>query len=441
MASILPDQAAASTGGNIDVERKDRVRETDSSGLSGATAGRGSTISVALLTAGIDKHYTYGLASALASRGAAIDLIGSDELDGPELRGVPRTTFFNLRGDQRHDAKITQKVVRLPRYYAKLIRYAASSKAKIFHILWNNKFEFFDRTLLTLYYKLLGKKVVLTAHNVNKRRRDASDTRLNRLTLRIQYHLADRIFVHTEKMKFELTDEFGVPGQRVAIIPFGINNAVPTTELSSKAAKGRLGLREKDKAILFFGQITPYKGLEYLVQAFKKLSAEHDDYRLIIAGNPKPGFEEYWRAIEKEIRSDVSNGRIFVRSEFIPDSEVEIFFKAADILVLPYTHIYQSGILFLGYCFGLPALVADVGSLKDEIVAGETGFVFNRADSDDLARALAVYFSSDIFASLATRREKIQTLATARNSWDTVGKITMRVYSELLGAAPESNKL
>ena len=52
-------------------------------------------------------------------------------------------------------------------YYAKLIRYAATAKPKIFHILWNNKFELFDRTVLMLYYRLLGKRIVLTAHNVN----------------------------------------------------------------------------------------------------------------------------------------------------------------------------------------------------------------------------------------------------------------------------------
>ncbi len=95
-------------------------------------------------------------------------------------------------------------------YYAKLIRYAATAKPRIFHILWNNKFELFDRTLLMLYYKLLGKKIVFTVHNVNAGRRDSKDTRLNRLTLRIQYRLADHIFVHTEKMKRELIEEFGV---------------------------------------------------------------------------------------------------------------------------------------------------------------------------------------------------------------------------------------
>jgi hypothetical protein len=106
-----------------------------------------------------------------------------------------------------------------------------------------------------LYYKFLGKKVALTAHSVNKGRRDGKDTRLNRLTLWIQYHLTDHVFVHTDKMKTELTDEFGVPESRVTVIPFGINNAIPQTKLSSTEARERLGVRGTEKTILFFGEI------------------------------------------------------------------------------------------------------------------------------------------------------------------------------------------
>jgi D-inositol-3-phosphate glycosyltransferase len=106
--------------------------------------------------------------------------------------------------------------------------------------------------------------------------------------------------------------------------------------------------------------------------------------------------------------------------------------------VLPYRHIYQSGVLFLGYSFGLPVLAADVGSLREEIIEGETGFVFRRDDPVDLARAIDRYFTSDLFANLASRREKIQAFASCRHSWDTVGESTMRVYSELLGAVLES---
>jgi glycosyltransferase involved in cell wall biosynthesis len=324
------------------------------------------------------------------------------------------------------------KASRLSKYYAGLIRYAATAKPKTFHILWNNKFETFDRTLLMLYYRLLGKRIVLTAHNVNAGRRDSKDTALNRLTLRIQYWLADHIFVHTEEMKLELIEGFGVEGSRVTVIPFGINNAVPNTLLTPDEARRRLGIRDGERTILFFGRIKPYKGLEYLIAAFRAILARSEDYRLIITGRPF-NCERYWTAIQQMVRHDVQRGRVLLRPDFIRDDETEVYLKAADVLVLPYRHIYQSGVLFLAHSFGLPVLAADVGSLKAEIVEGKTGFVFRPEDPVDLARAIERYFASDLFNDLNRRRQEIIDFSTERHSWDMVARMTLGVYAGLLG--------
>jgi glycosyltransferase involved in cell wall biosynthesis len=395
-------------------------------------SGAPPKFSVTLLTGGIDRPYVYGLTKALSSMGVALDLIGSDELDEPDLRSRSGVNFLNLRGDLRPNADLIAKIFRILAYYSRLIRYAATSKPRIFHILWNNKFEIFDRTLLMLYYKLLGKTVVLTAHNVNKRRRDSKDTLLNRFTLRIQYRLADHVFVHTAKMKDELMEQFSVPTGRITVIPFGINNSVPDTGLSSREAKKRLGIRENQKTILFFGRIKPYKGLQYLITAFRLLVPRHDDYKLIIAGRLEEGCERYWESMQREIQEYVETGRVISRVEFIPDSEAEVYFKGADVLALPYTEIFQSGVIFLGYNFGLPVVAADVGSLKEEIAVGTTGFVFRPEDPIDLARAIEEYFASDLFADLEKRRQEIRDFATERHSWELVSELTMGIYAGLL---------
>lgn len=391
---------------------------------------RSDNDAVTLLTGGADHPYAFGLANALISKGVRLDIIGNDELDGPAFRDTPGVSFFNLRGDQRPNASFLKKASRVLMYYMRLIRYSAVAKPRVFHILWNNKFETFDRTLLMLYYRWLGKKVALTVHNVNARRRDANDTALNRLTLKLQYRLADHIFVHTDKMKSELIEEFDVR-EHVSVIPFGINNAVPRTNLSSTEAKRRLGLRQDERAILFFGNIAPYKGLEFAIAAVRKLSTAHGNYRLIIAGRPK-NCPTYWASIREDIRKDVDAGRILLRADFIPDDETEVYFKASDVLVLPYRLIYQSGVLFLGQSFGLPVIASDVGSLKDDIVDGITGYVFKPEDSDSLASVLDRYFTSDLYASLDRRRAEIEEFANSRHSWDVVGDITLRVYAELL---------
>lgn len=394
-------------------------------------------VAVALLSGGTDRPYFFGLATSLMSKATILDLIGNDELDFLEFHGHPAVNFLDLGGSQRPNVSFATKVRRVFVNYAKLIRYAATAKPAIFHILWNNRFPLFDRTLLMLYYKALGKKIVFTAHNVNAGRRDGTDSWLNRLTLRIQYRLSDHIFVHTNKMKRELVREFGVRPTRATVIPFGINNSVPNTALTPAQARQRLGIQEGVKTILFFGRIAPRKGLEYLVTAYQQIVARGEDYRLIIAGRPDR-CEDYWKSIRKMVDSDVEKRRILLRAESIPDEETEVYFKSADVLVLPYREIFQSGVLFLGYNFGLPALVADVGCLKDNIAEGKTGFVFRPEDPVDLARSIDKYFASDLFAELNRRKPEIVDYATKRHSWDVVGEATVKVYADLLHALSPS---
>src|SRR5262249_41727820 len=156
-----------------------------------------------------DKPYALGLTASLTSSGITVDFIGSDDLSSPELLSNPRVNFLNLRGDQGSGASSIRKALRVLAYYFRLVHYPVTAEPRIFHVLWLNKFALFDRTLLMFCYKLLGKMIVFTAHNVNAGKRDSNDTWLNRLSLRILYHLSDHIFVHTEKMKDELVTEFG----------------------------------------------------------------------------------------------------------------------------------------------------------------------------------------------------------------------------------------
>jgi glycosyltransferase involved in cell wall biosynthesis len=320
----------------------------------------------------------------------------------------------------------------LATYYCRLIAYAATSNALVFHILWNNKFEIFDRTLLTLYYRLCGKRLTLTVHNVNAGRRDGNDSWINRLTLRIQYHLMHHVFVHTDRMKRELIADFGVPDASITVIPFGINNAVPQTAAGRDESRLKLGIGRADKTILFFGTIAPYKGLEYLVDAFHRLVGQDPTYRLVIAGKPRPGDEQYWRSIADTVERGPEPARVLQHIRFIPDQDTEQYFKAADVAILPYTHIFQSGVLFLAYSFGLPVIAADVGDLKEDILIGETGDVFPPKDPAALSSSIETYFLSSLYRELESRRAEIRAYAEAQHSWETVAERTVAVYRGLL---------
>ncbi len=397
--------------------------------------GQPGEISVALLTGGTDRPYVYGLVKALQEHGVVLDFVGSDDLDFPDLTIAPGIRFLNLRGSQKADVSLKEKAVRVLRYYFRLVRYACKAKPEIFHILWNNKFEVLDRTVLMLFYKLLGKQIALTTHNVNAGIRDNNDGLINRLTLKIQYRLSNHLFVHTEKMKLEMVKHFGVPAERVTVIPFGINNVVPNTELDSRDARGRLGIAPDEKVLLFFGHITAYKGLEYLISAFQQLVQRDPLYRLVIAGRPNQS-ESYWPELEREIHASVDPGRVLLRTEHIPDEETEAYFKAADVMVLPYKHVYQSGVMFLGYSFGLPVVAADVGCLREDIIEGTTGFLFEPHSVNSLVTVLEKYFGSQVHSGLKACRPKIRAYAAERHSWNTVAEITKNVYRLLLSSTP-----
>ena len=104
--------------------------------------------------------------------------------------------------------------------------------------------------------------------------------------------------------------------------------------------------------------------------------------------------------------------------------------------MLPYTEVFQSGVLFLGYRFGLPVVAADVGSLSEDIIEGRTGFVCRPSDPVDLAKTIEQYFESNLCKDLSHRRQEIRDFANAEHSWDVVGEMTRNVYTTLLAEDP-----
>lgn len=390
--------------------------------------GLGFAPRVTLLSGGIDRPYVLGLALGLAARGCALEIVGGVHVDCEQFRATPGIKFKDLIGGAPQRGSALAKVVRLSRYYCRLLSGLAASRAGIVHVLWNYKLESFDRTLLMLYCRALGKRVFVTAHNINKRARDGSDTWWNRLTLRCQYRLASGIFVHSRGMARELASEFGVRPSRIQVIPLGVNPCLPRTAVARAGARQRLGLPADSHVALFWGRICPYKGLEYLIQAAVIVCKAQPKFMLLIAGAPQPGTEDYWQAVLGMIRSHGLESRTVVFDRFIPDEDAPAFFSAADVMVLPYTAVYQSGVLSSGFALGLPAIVTDVGSLAEEIREGRNGYVCRARDPGSLAATIGGYFSGPIFASLPERRAAIAQEFQESHAWDGIAGKTIDFY-------------
>jgi len=385
---------------------------------------------VSLLTGGQDIHYALGLLSGLVLKEINVDFIGNDAMQDAEVTKSRNVIYYNLRGDQKPNAPMKEKVIRVLKYYFKLIRYAARTDSKYFHILWLNKFTYFDRTLMNVYYKILGKKLLFTAHDINFRKLVGKDTLMNRLTLRFMYKIVDHMIVHTEKMKKELIEDFKIKEDKISVVPFGINEVIPNTNLTGAQARRKLNLENGEKVMLFFGNIAPYKGLDHLIKAMSYLKGK--SIKLIVAGRIKHDCQDYWENVQTSVRDHDLGSYIINRIEYIPENEAEIYFKSADLLILPYKHIFQSGVIFTAYHFGLPVVATDVGSLSDDIIEGETGFVCKPDDPEDLAKKINIYFESDLFRSLEKKREEIIQYAKEKYSWEKAGDKTFAVYKRLI---------
>jgi D-inositol-3-phosphate glycosyltransferase len=387
---------------------------------------------VGLLTAGKDQHYALGLLGALQRKPVHIECIGNDLMTTSEVVRTGYVDYYNLVGNQDSDTSISQKVLRVLQYYPRLIIYAARSEAKLFHILWFRKFPYVERTLLNVYFKTLGKKLIFTAHNVDDQARNGQSSLANKLSLRFLYNIVDHILVHTPKMKLELIKEFGIAEEKITVVPHGINDVIPEAKVTRLEAKQQLGFGLNEKILLFFGNIAPYKGLEDLIRALAAL-IEEDQFRLVIAGPVKDkGCEGYWRELEKMIKDLRLSDYVHKEVRLIPDEDVGVFFKASDVSVLPYKRIYQSAVLLLSYRQGLPVIAADVGSLREDIVEGQTGLIFRAGDPADLAAKIRTYFASDLFRDLESNGQRIREYGDNRFSWEKNVDSTFAVYQNLL---------
>ncbi|MGM9748394.1 MAG: glycosyltransferase [Candidatus Cryptobacteroides sp.] len=173
-------------------------------------------------------------------------------------------------------------------------------------------------------------------------------------------------------------------------------------------AENALGLKHGKRNILFFGLIREYKGLDILLEAFAGLD---DNYQLIIAGEPYGSFDKYAGIIERTGTGD----RISSHLHYIKDSEVSLYFSAADLAVLPYRSATQSGISSVAYHFEVPMIVTAVGGLKETIGDTGTGIVTEEGTPEAVKKSIEKYFADPSIRTgciEAMRREK------KRLSWE-----------------------
>jgi len=349
--------------------------------------------------------YDHALCGAMAEAGAQVDLFTSRFGYGP----VPPAAGYTRHEDAfyRHapgaPGSGVRRASRLAQHAPDMRRYArrAQREAGVVHLQWLTLPQV-DAALLPR-----GVPLVLTAHDVAPREpRPGQRAAWRRLLGRM-----DAVVVHTEHGRDRLIDEIGVPRDRVRVIAHGAFEHLTTSggELPPELAAG------DGPVVLCFGLVRPYKGVDVLLDAWQGVQ----DAELWIVGLPKMDLASLRASAAPSVR--------FV-DRFVSDGEAAALFRRADLVVLPYREIDQSGVLFTALAFGAPLLLTAVGGFTEIAAAGAARSV-PPGDSIALAAELRALLADP--GARARLSACARELATGPFSWATIARQHLDLYAEL----------
>jgi len=141
--------------------------------------------------------------------------------------------------------------------------------------------------------------------------------------------------------------------------------------IAKDVAREKLGIDKKDKVILFFGFIRKYKGLDILLEAMADARIKEAGIKLLVAGE----FYEDEKVYQEQIDRLGIRSQLIMQTQFIPDSEVVLYFCAADVVIQPYRNATQSGVTPLAYHYEKPMIVTNVGGLPAMVPDRKSGLV------------------------------------------------------------------
>ena len=339
-----------------------------------------------LVPHGFEVNYLVGFARGLAANEVAFTVISDDDT-APALTaaGIAQR---NLRGSVDPHRPTWRKLVNLVRYYICLSWTVFRHAGGTIHFcgLLNSRMIFLDGVFLPVWFRFWAGRYLHTAHNALPHSRENS--RFFRWIYRWIYRFPHFIIAHTHQIARQLQSDFGVSITRIKVTSIGLNEQVPDLSLSTEEARTQLKLPARVPIALFFGKVEPYKGVDQLVAAWDSIHS--DSARLLVVGSCSNA--GYTSVIRTAITRSARSKAIEWREGFMANALVAAWFKACDVVVMPYRNIYQSGVVFLCLRFGIPIVATNVGSLA-EYIDETSGIITRTNDPAGIAAALDQFFS------------------------------------------------
>ena len=394
-------------------------------------------------------HYAYQLCTALSEEGAKVTLITAQEY---EMENFPHNfhveKMLNLwsRIDNRANTPpknrlealwkktfwTTRRIIRgtkLILSWLALIKYLRQHKPDI------TQFGSIDFPFESIFLRYLNKKgLVLTqiCHEFEDRERDRGF--LNSFEHKMEtlvYKNFDVLFFHAQNNLDRFKSLYPDTTSHVHVIPMGNEQLFPTPDnlsLATETLKKRYKINEGTYTILFFGTLTPSKGLHDLITAFTLIYKRRKDTRLLIAGAPGAHIQlqDYLDLIKQ---LDIEDGVIF-DTRYIPIEEVAPLITLASVVVYPYLNSTQSAALQVAYTFSRPVITTNVGGLPEAVVDGKSGFLIPPAQPEILANTMFKFIEEPQLTQKMGGFAK--TLSETRFAWRPIAKKILLAYQSRL---------
>lgn len=362
--------------------------------------------------------YLYGQAKGLSESGVDVSIYTNNVTLDPNYLGVNFYTFYkNVYGGKSNLSAGVKYV--LGTIFS--IIHAKISGVKIchFHIFHVNILVVFD----FIFCRLFCMKVVYTIHDVVSFENKKSSDRWSKWI----YKRADKILTHNSFSKEIFMNQYSVIKSEIDIIPHG--NYVPFLDIKKDKihSRNRLSIPVDKTILLFFGIIKKVKGLEVLLHSLKDVVSKNKDVLLVIAGRV---WENDFSMYQKIIDDNNLSNYCLIHNKFIPHEDVDHYYSSADLVVLPYKRIYQSGVLMMSLSYEKAVLVSDLSPLTEVVEDEKTGFVFKSENPNSLSDKLNQILSDK--ENLEKVKLKGAELVNTKYDWLEIGKQTKISYQSIL---------
>jgi glycosyltransferase involved in cell wall biosynthesis len=182
--------------------------------------------------------------------------------------------------------------------------------------------------------------------------------------------------------------------------------------------------KNSDFNVLFFGRISLYKGVKYLLDAFTEIleSGKIANINLVIAGSGTFDFDASVYENYKQIK---------IINKFLTPKELASLIYQSSVVICPYLDATQSGVVMSAFAFKKPVIATNVGGLPEMITNGKTGIIINPKDSKAIKDSiLKLYESPFLLDEMSENIEKEYFFE--EKSWDKSANYFMDAITSIL---------